>query len=133
MCSTLQPDSLGRQSRLLRELDCFVCLAPHPCCRLPVGGADRVSTSPSSALIWLVLFCSIIPAAGYLSEVQQIAGPFLVVVPLSTVPNWIRCVLRCAVLCCAALRCAALQPGSSLGRLRPALVDRVEAGSGRQC
>jgi chromodomain-helicase-DNA-binding protein 1 len=27
---------------------------------------------------------------GYLSEVQQIAGPFLVVVPLSTVPNWIR-------------------------------------------
>ncbi len=28
--------------------------------------------------------------AGYLSEVQQIAGPFLVVVPLSTVPNWIR-------------------------------------------
>lgn len=27
---------------------------------------------------------------GYLSEVQGIAGPFLVVVPLSTVPNWIR-------------------------------------------
>ena len=29
-------------------------------------------------------------AAGYLSEVQAIAGPFLVVVPLSTVPNWIK-------------------------------------------
>ena len=28
--------------------------------------------------------------AGYLSEVQRIAGPFLVVVPLSTVPNWAR-------------------------------------------
>ena len=27
---------------------------------------------------------------GYLSELQQIAGPFLVIVPLSTVPNWIR-------------------------------------------
>ncbi|KAL4434102.1 hypothetical protein ABPG75_000543 [Micractinium tetrahymenae] len=27
---------------------------------------------------------------GYLSEEQQIAGPFLVVVPLSTVPNWIK-------------------------------------------
>ncbi|EFN57023.1 hypothetical protein CHLNCDRAFT_17845, partial [Chlorella variabilis] len=27
---------------------------------------------------------------GYLSEVSKIAGPFLVVVPLSTVPNWIR-------------------------------------------
>lgn len=32
------------------------------------------------------------PLAGYLSEYQQVAGPFLVVVPLSTVPNWIRCV-----------------------------------------
>ena len=30
------------------------------------------------------------PRAGYLSEVQQLAGPFLVIVPLSTVPNWIR-------------------------------------------
>ena len=28
--------------------------------------------------------------AGYLSEVLKIAGPFLVVVPLSTVPNWIK-------------------------------------------
>lgn len=28
--------------------------------------------------------------AGYLAEEQQIAGPFLVVVPLSTVPNWIK-------------------------------------------
>jgi len=28
--------------------------------------------------------------AGYLSLWQQIAGPYLVVVPLSTVPNWIR-------------------------------------------
>ena len=27
---------------------------------------------------------------GYFSEVLQIYGPFLVVVPLSTVPNWIR-------------------------------------------
>lgn len=27
---------------------------------------------------------------GYLSEVQNVAGPFLIVVPLSTVPNWIR-------------------------------------------
>ncbi len=33
---------------------------------------------------------SAVPCTGYLSEVQQIAGPFLVVVPLSTVPNWIR-------------------------------------------
>ena len=29
-------------------------------------------------------------AAGYLSEVLKIQGPFLVVVPLSTVPNWIK-------------------------------------------
>jgi chromodomain-helicase-DNA-binding protein 1 len=28
--------------------------------------------------------------AGYLSEMQGVHGPFLVVVPLSTVPNWIR-------------------------------------------
>ncbi len=28
--------------------------------------------------------------AGYLSEMQGVRGPFLVVVPLSTVPNWIR-------------------------------------------
>ncbi|PSC73016.1 CHROMATIN REMODELING 5 [Micractinium conductrix] len=27
---------------------------------------------------------------GYLSEEQQVAGPFLVIVPLSTVPNWIK-------------------------------------------
>ena len=35
----------------------------------------------------------IIPAAacaGYLNLTQNIAGPYLVVVPLSTVPNWIR-------------------------------------------
>ena len=28
--------------------------------------------------------------AGYLNLWQHIAGPYLVVVPLSTVPNWIR-------------------------------------------
>lgn len=28
--------------------------------------------------------------AGYLALWQQIAGPYLVVVPLSTVPNWIK-------------------------------------------
>jgi SNF2-related domain len=27
---------------------------------------------------------------GYLAEMQQIYGPFLIVVPLSTVPNWIK-------------------------------------------
>lgn len=30
------------------------------------------------------------PGAGYLALWQQIAGPYLVVVPLSTVPNWIK-------------------------------------------
>ena len=30
------------------------------------------------------------PGAGYLNLWQHIAGPYLVVVPLSTVPNWIR-------------------------------------------
>ena len=29
-------------------------------------------------------------SAGYLNLWQHIAGPYLVVVPLSTVPNWIR-------------------------------------------
>ena len=28
--------------------------------------------------------------AGYLAEALKIKGPFLVVVPLSTVPNWIK-------------------------------------------
>ena len=28
--------------------------------------------------------------AGYLAMTQRVPGPFLVVVPLSTVPNWIR-------------------------------------------
>ena len=30
------------------------------------------------------------PTAGYLSCTLRIPGPFLVVVPLSTVPNWIK-------------------------------------------
>lgn len=119
----LQPDSLGQQPRLLRELNLFFCLAPPPrCCRLPVGGAERVSTSPSSALIWLVLFyhsrcrlpvrgaadCGALPGGGpavHSAQLDQVRP---------------------------ALRCAALQPGSGLGRLRPALVNRVEAGSRRQ-
>jgi len=35
-------------------------------------------------------FTNTICNPGYLSEVLKIQGPFLVVVPLSTVPNWIK-------------------------------------------
>jgi len=63
---------------------------PEPCC------LQARHSSPPTALFTLTytptthLYTTSTPAAGYLSEGQQVAGPFLVVVPLSTVPNWIK-------------------------------------------
>ena len=65
-----------------------LCLKETLCCALMLGSAH---TGRSLSLHEAIVFCtSGCMFAGYLSEALKIAGPFLVVVPLSTVPNWIK-------------------------------------------
>ena len=62
---------------------------PHSCVHPPCTSASLPSCTPFTHQgLGKTVQC--VSLLGYLSEVLSIRGPFLVVVPLSTVPNWIR-------------------------------------------